>query len=68
MIRRILRGILFVVCGVLDMLLFWIGIPFGFVARSLHDGWLAGFYSVEYQLMQDLQAGIDTEEDDEDNA
>ena len=56
MIRQVLRMILMAVFGVVDLVLFHIDRPVGFVGRALRDGYLAGFYSAEHELMEQLQA------------
>ncbi len=65
---RVIRFVVIVILGVIDFIFYHVARPFGFIGRSLHDGWLAGYYSVEYALMLELQeTGPDNKQQEEES-
>ena len=50
-----LRVVILAIFGAVDFVFYHAARPIGFIARSIRDGLHAGFYSVEYKLMEALQ-------------
>lgn len=62
-----LRGLIHILLGSVDFVLFYAAKPVGFLWRSIHDGIHAGFYSEEYKLMATLSAEqVELQEPDND--